>query len=559
MSQQVSPTTAERRPIRRALISVHDKSGLEDLARGLHEAGVAIVSTGSTAAVIASAGVPVTAVEELTGFPECLGGRVKTLHPKVHAGILADTHNPEHVRELDALGVEPFDLVVSNLYPFRAAVTSGASIEECIEQIDIGGPAMVRAAAKNHASVAVVTSPTAYGQVLAAAADGGFTLVERQRLAAQAFVHTATYDVAVASWMGNVVADTSGGTGFPAWTGATWERVTPLRYGENPHQRAALYAHWRPGIATAEQLHGKAMSYNNYVDADAAVRAAHDHGEQPTVAIVKHANPCGIAVGADVAAAYSKAHACDPVSAYGGVIATNLPVTEAMAEAVKEVFTEVVVAPDFEDAALKVLRSKKNIRLLRLPAGMDRFPDPVEVRPITGGILVQTVDRVDAVVGNDDAGDGVEAPGAAAPGAEADGEEKRGGDDPSRWRLVSGEPADAATIADLDFAWRAIRAVRSNAILLARDGASVGVGMGQVNRVDSCHLAVSRAGAERARGSVAASDAFFPFADGLQVLLDAGVRAVVAPGGSIRDDVVIDAATAAGVTMYFTGTRHFAH
>jgi len=559
VSQQVSPTTAERRPIRRALISVHDKSGLEDLARGLHEAGVAIVSTGSTAAVIASAGVPVTAVEELTGFPECLGGRVKTLHPKVHAGILADTHNPEHVRELDALGVEPFDLVVSNLYPFRAAVTSGASIEECIEQIDIGGPAMVRAAAKNHASVAVVTSPTAYGQVLAAAADGGFTLVERQRLAAQAFVHTATYDVAVASWMGNVVADTSGGTGFPAWTGATWERVTPLRYGENPHQRAALYAHWRPGIATAEQLHGKAMSYNNYVDADAAVRAAHDHGEQPTVAIVKHANPCGIAVGADVAAAYSKAHACDPVSAYGGVIATNLPVTEAMAEAVKEVFTEVVVAPDFEDAALKVLRSKKNIRLLRLPAGMDRFPDPVEVRPITGGILVQTVDRVDAVVGNDDAGDGVEAPGAAAPGAEADGEEKRGGDDPSRWRLVSGEPADAATIADLDFAWRAIRAVRSNAILLARDGASVGVGMGQVNRVDSCHLAVSRAGAERARGSVAASDAFFPFADGLQVLLDAGVRAVVAPGGSIRDDVVIDAATAAGVTMYFTGTRHFAH
>jgi len=564
VSQQVSPTTAERRPIRRALISVHDKSGLEDLARGLHEAGVAIVSTGSTAAVIASAGVPVTAVEELTGFPECLGGRVKTLHPKVHAGILADTHNPEHVRELDALGVEPFDLVVSNLYPFRAAVTSGASIEECIEQIDIGGPAMVRAAAKNHASVAVVTSPTAYGQVLAAAADGGFTLVERQRLAAQAFVHTATYDVAVASWMGNVVADTSGGTGFPAWTGATWERVTPLRYGENPHQRAALYAHWRPGIATAEQLHGKAMSYNNYVDADAAVRAAHDHGEQPTVAIVKHANPCGIAVGADVAAAYSKAHACDPVSAYGGVIATNLPVTEAMAEAVKDVFTEVVVAPDFEDAALEVLRSKKNIRLLRLPAGMDRFPDPVEVRPITGGILVQTVDRVDAVVGNDDAGEGVEAPGAAASGAAASGAaadagEKRGGDDPSRWRLISGEPADAATIADLDFAWRAIRAVRSNAILLARDGASVGVGMGQVNRVDSCHLAVSRAGAERARGSVAASDAFFPFADGLQVLLDAGVRAVVAPGGSIRDDVVIDAATAAGVTMYFTGTRHFAH
>ncbi len=543
------PATAERRPIRRALVSVHDKSGLEDLARGLHESGVAIVSTGSTAAVIASAGVPVTSVEELTGFPECLGGRVKTLHPKVHAGILADTHKPEHVRELAGLGVEPFDLVVSNLYPFRRTVASGASVEECIEQIDIGGPAMVRAAAKNHASVAIVTSPTAYEQVLAATAAGGFTLAERQRLAARAFVHTATYDNAVANWMGNVLADTRDGTGFPAWTGATWDRVTPLRYGENPHQQAALYAHWRPGIATAEQLHGKAMSYNNYVDADAAVRAAHDHGDQPTVAIVKHANPCGIAVGTDVADAYVKAHACDPVSAYGGVIATNLPVTRAMAEAVRDVFTEVVVAPDFEDEALEVLQGKKNVRILRLPADMQRFRDPIEVRPVTGGILVQTVDRVDAVVGGDEVG-------AADRGA---ADEKRGGDDPARWRLVAGEPADAATIADLEFAWRSIRAVRSNAILLAKAGASVGVGMGQVNRVDSCHLAVSRAGADRARGSVAASDAFFPFPDGLQVLLDAGVRAVVAPGGSIRDDVVIEAATAAGVTMYFTGTRHFAH
>jgi len=544
VSEQAAPITSERRPIRRALISVHDKSGLEDLARGLYESGVALVSTGSTAAVIASAGVPVSSVEELTGFPECLDGRVKTLHPKVHAGILADTHDPGHVREMAALGIEPFDLVVSNLYPFRQTVASGASAQECIEQVDIGGPAMVRAAAKNHASVAIVTSPAEYEQVLAAAAAGGFTLAERQRLAAQAFVHTATYDVAVASWMGNVLADTSDGTGFPAWAGATWDRVTVLRYGENPHQRAALYAHWRPGIATAEQLHGKAMSYNNYVDADAAVRAAHDHGDQPTVAIVKHANPCGIAVGTDVAHAHAKAHACDPVSAYGGVIAANRPVTRAMAEAVKNVFTEVVVAPDFEDEALEVLQGKKNVRILRLPPDMERFRDPVEVRAVTGGILVQTVDRVDAVVGADDAG--------AL-------EEKRGGDDPSRWRLVAGEPADAATAADLHFAWRSIRAVRSNAILLATDGASVGVGMGQVNRVDACHLAVSRAGADRARGSVAASDAFFPFADGLQVLLDAGVRAVVAPGGSIRDDVVIAAAAAAGVTMYFTGTRHFAH
>jgi len=539
VSEQASTTIAERRPIRRALISVHDKRGLEDLARGLYESGVAIVSTGTTAAVIASAGVPVTPVEELTGFPECLDGRVKTLHPKVHAGILAETGNPEHVRQLAELGVEPFELVVSNLYPFRSTVASGASVEECIEQIDIGGPAMVRAAAKNHASVAIVTSPTAYEQVLGAAAAGGFTLAERQRLAAQAFVHTATYDNAVANWMGNVLTDTSDGTGFPAWTGATWDRVTPLRYGENPHQRAALYAHWRPGIATAEQLHGKSMSYNNYVDADAAVRAAHDHGDQPTVAIIKHANPCGIAVGTDIADAYVKAHACDPVSAYGGVIATNLPVTKAMAEAVKGVLTEVVVAPDFDDDALEVLQAKKNLRLLRLPADMEGSRDPVEFRPITGGLLIQSVDRVDALV----EGDG---------GAE-------GGDDPSRWRLVAGQPADAATLADLEFAWRSIRAVRSNAILLAKDGASVGVGMGQVNRVDSSRLAVSRAGAARAQGSVAASDAFFPFADGLQVLLDAGVAAVVAPGGSIRDDVVIEAAAAAGVTMYFTGTRHFAH
>lgn len=539
MSEQLSQTTAERRPIRRALISVHDKRGLEDLARGLYESGVAIVSTGSTAAVIASAGIPVAAVEELTGFPEALDGRVKTLHPKVHAALLADTHNPDHVRQLDALGIEPFDLLVSNLYPFRSTVVSGASVEECIEQIDIGGPAMVRAAAKNHASVAIVTSPTAYEQVLAAAAAGGFTLAERQRLAAQAFVHTATYDSAVANWMGTVLADTTDGTGFPAWTGATWERVAPLRYGENPHQKAALYAHWRPGIATAQQLHGKAMSYNNYVDADAAVRAAHDHGDQPTVAIVKHANPCGIAVGPDVTTAYVKAHACDPASAYGGVIATNLPVTMAMAEAVKDVFTEVMVAPDFHDDALEVLQAKKNIRILRLPFDMDRLRDPIEVRSITGGILVQTVDRVDAVVEADNGADG--------------------GDDPSRWRLVSGEAADAATLADLAFAWRSIRAVKSNAILLAKDGASVGVGMGQVNRVDACHLAVSRAGADRAQGSVAASDAFFPFADGLQVLLAAGVHAVVAPGGSIRDDVVIDAAAAAGVTMYFTGIRHFAH
>jgi phosphoribosylaminoimidazolecarboxamide formyltransferase/IMP cyclohydrolase len=525
---------SDKHAVHRALISVYDKAGLVVLAKGLHEAGVALVSTGSTASRIADAGVPVTRVEDLTGFPECLDGRVKTLHPTIHAAILADTGNPDHVAQLTDLGIEPFDLVVSNLYPFADTVSSGATQEECIEQIDIGGPSMMRAAAKNHASVAIVTNPAEYGSVLVAVRGGGFTLGQRKTLAAEAFVHTASYDFAVASWMGSVLTDTSDGTGFPAWVGATWTRAKVLRYGENPHQKAALYAHWRPGIATAEQLHGKEMSYNNFVDADAAQRAAYDHAE-PAVAIIKHANPCGIAVGTDIAQAYRSANACDPQSAYGGVIATNRTVTAAMAEQVAEGFTEVVVAPDYEPEALEVLQRKKAIRLLKLPEGLGHG-DQVDFRAVSGGVLMQTRDKIDAVV---------------------DGE--TGGDDPSRWTLVCGHPADDATLVDLQFAWRAIRAVKSNAILLVKAGASVGVGMGQVNRVDSCHLAVTRAGVDRAAGSVAASDAFFPFADGLQVLLDAGVRAVVAPGGSVRDPEVIEAATAAGITMYFTGTRHFAH
>ncbi len=525
-------TTNERRPLRRALISVYDKTGLEGLVSALHEAGVAIVSTGSTAARIRDAGVPVTTVEELTGFPECLDGRVKTLHPRVHAGLLADTTNPDHVQQLADLDIEGFDLVVANLYPFADTVASGASPQECVEQIDIGGPTMVRAAAKNHASLAVATQPSAYADVVRAAQTGGFTLDERQQLAARAFVHTATYDVHVASWMGNVLTDTSGGTGFPAWVGATWERADVLRYGENPHQHAALYAQGgeASGLAQAEQLYGKPMSYNNWIDTDAARRAAHDHGDQPTVAIIKHANPCGIALGADIAQAYARAHACDPVSAYGGVIATNRPVTAEMARAVVDIFTEVIVAPDFEAKALAVLRSKKGLRLVKAEAPAR---GGAEIRPICGGLLMQQRDLVDAEV--DD-----------------------GGDDPGRWRLVAGQAADEGTLADLAFAWRAVRAVKSNAILLADGGASVGIGMGQVNRVDSCHLAARRAG-ERARGSVAASDAFFPFADGVQMLLEAGVRAVVSPGGSIRDAEVIEAAEQAGVTLYFTGTRHFAH
>jgi len=516
----------ERKAIKRALISVYDKAGLEELARGLAGSGVRIVSTGSTAAKIEAAGVDVTRVEELTGFPECLDGRVKTLHPKVHAGLLADLRLPTHVAQLADLGIEPFDLLVSNLYPFTETVASGASPDECVEQIDIGGPAMVRAAAKNHANLAVVTSPARYADVLAALGAGGFTLAERQRLATEAFVHTATYDVHVASWLGNVVAPT--GEGFPTWIGGTWDRKTTLRYGENPHQRAALYVSGyvpHPGLAQAEQLHGKEMSYNNYVDADAAHRAAYDFA-QPCVAIIKHANPCGIAVGADVAEAHRKAHECDPVSAYGGVIAVNRPVSVAMAEQVADIFTEVIVAPEFEPAALEILTRKKNLRLLRAAAPPK---GGAELRPISGGALMQSRDAIDAP-----------------------------GDPAAAWQLAAGDAADEATLADLEFAWRAVRSVKSNAILLASDGATVGVGMGQVNRVDSCRLAVSRAG-DRAAGSVAASDAFFPFPDGPEVLMAAGVRAIVQPGGSIRDEEVVAAAKAAGVTLYLTGTRHFFH
>ncbi|MFF1355313.1 bifunctional phosphoribosylaminoimidazolecarboxamide formyltransferase/IMP cyclohydrolase [Streptomyces sp. NPDC058297] len=519
--------TAEsnKRPIRRALVSVYDKTGLEDLARGLHEAGVELVSTGSTAAKIAAAGVPVTKVEELTGFPECLDGRVKTLHPKIHAGILADLRLEDHQRQLAELGVEPFQLVVVNLYPFKETVASGATPDECVEQIDIGGPSMVRAAAKNHPSVAVVTSPGRYADVLSAVRDGGFDLTARKRLAGEAFQHTAAYDVAVASWFadGYAAADESG---FPEFLGATYGRKNVLRYGENPHQGAALYVDGTGGLAEAEQLHGKEMSYNNYTDTDAARRAAYDH-DDPCVAIIKHANPCGVAVASSVAEAHRKAHACDPVSAYGGVIAVNRPVTKEMAEQVAEIFTEVIVAPEYEDGALEALTKKKNIRVLRAHQGPSAV---VETKQIDGGALLQVTDRVQA-----------------------------DGDNPASWTLATGDALSAGELDELAFAWKACRAVKSNAILLAKDGASVGVGMGQVNRVDSCKLAVERAGAERARGSFAASDAFFPFPDGPQILIDAGVKAIVQPGGSIRDEQVIEAAKKAGVTMYFTGTRHFFH
>ena len=577
----VSP---DRVPVRRALISVYDKTGLLPLAHALADAGVEIVSTGSTAATIAAAGLAVTPVEEVTGFPECLEGRVKTLHPAVHAGILADRRKPDHLDQLATLGVTPIDLVVVNLYPFTDTVASGAPFDACVEQIDIGGPTMVRAAAKNHPAVAVVTSPDRYEDVAAAVREGGFTLAGRRRLAAEAFAHTAAYDAAVSTWMaaqieaGDVAhatdsaeVEASGPAAPPAYVGVGYERLASLRYGENPHQRAAVYriAGASGGVAGARQLHGKAMSYNNYTDTDAAVRAAYDHGQAVTVAVVKHANPCGIAVSAagDVAEAHRKAHACDPVSAYGGVIATNTVVTAEMARQIKPIFTEVVAAPAFDDEAVEILSTKKNLRLLLVEAPQR---EGYEIKQVSGGAVIQERDVLDAA-----------------------------GDDPSTWTLAAGPAADDALLADLAFAWRSVRAVRSNAVLLAHDGATVGVGMGQVNRVDSCKLAVERANTlgarstgdaaldgsqqekgtvggadaaevlgdssgdaaapQRARGAVAASDAFFPFADGLQVLIDAGVRAVVQPGGSIRDQEVIDAAQAAGVTMYLTGTRHFSH
>jgi phosphoribosylaminoimidazolecarboxamide formyltransferase/IMP cyclohydrolase len=569
-------SSTDRRPIRRALVSVFDKTGLTDLARALAEADVEIVSTGSTAATIREAGFAVTDVSEVTGSPEMLDGRVKTLHPRIHGGILADLRLDDHREQLEAQQIQPFDLVVVNLYPFEETVAAGGTFDEIIEKIDIGGPSMVRGAAKNFASVAVVVDPEDYARAGRAATRGGFTLEERQELATIAFGRTSEYDTAISDWMlgqldgidaeetSSALADGSAGTlrGSAAADGEELEEdadspayllkmddeeaaeagLRSLRYGENPHQRArvAVIDDENPGLAGAEQLGGKAMSFNNYVDADAAVRAAYDH-DRPCVVVMKHNNPCGIAVATedeDLAAAHARAHGTDPLSAYGGVIATNRPVTLAMAKQVKPVFTEVILAPAYEDEALELLRTKKNLRILRIA---DRPRGGVEIRQIWGGSLIQETDAYQAE-----------------------------GDAAGTWTLAAGEAADEKTLADLDFAWRSVRAVKSNAILLAKDLAAVGIGMGQVNRLDSCRLAVQRANTlgehaegeqapERARGAVAASDAFFPFADGAQILIDAGVSAIVQPGGSIRDEEVIEACRAARVTLYLTGTRHFAH
>ena len=549
LNANVLITTGER-SIRRVLVSVFHKEGLEILANAFIKAGTEVVSTGSTASKLAELGVNVTEVSTVTGFPESLDGRVKTLDPHIHAGILADMNNADHVKQLENLNIKPFDAVVVNLYPFVDTVMSGADSDAIIEKIDIGGPSMIRAAAKNHKSVAVITDPADYQLLADRVSSGeGFSLEEREYLAAKAFEHTASYDAAISQWTQKAwpkpeslnakdvenESENAEAVLLPAEYTRTWQLEHELRYGENPHQQAGLYVDplHKGGLAQAELLGGKPMSYNNYVDADAAWRAVWDFAPQIAVAVCKHNNPCGLAIGATAAEAHKKAHACDPVSAYGGVIAANTTVTLEMAESVRPIFTEVIVAPDYEPEALELLRTKKkNLRILKVanPPVLD-----LQVHPIDGGALVQSADKIDAF-----------------------------GDNPENWTLVSGDPADANTLRDLQFAWRSLRCVKSNAILLAHDNATVGIGMGQVNRVDSCHLAVERAntladGVERAKGAVAASDAFFPFADGPQILIEAGVSAIVQPGGSIRDEEVFEAARSAGVTMYVTGTRHFFH
>ncbi|MGN7861132.1 bifunctional phosphoribosylaminoimidazolecarboxamide formyltransferase/IMP cyclohydrolase [Microbacterium sp. 22303] len=517
--------------IRRALISVSDKTGLVPLAQALAASGIEIVSTGSTAQTIRDAGLEVTDVATVTGVAEMLDGRVKTLHPSIHGAVLADLRLEDHERQLAELGISPFELVVVNLYPFVQTVASGAVGDDVVEQIDIGGPAMVRAAAKNHANVAIVVSPESYPSLIRSIDEGGTTLAQRRELAARAFAHTAAYDTAVAQWFSDGTLSSDGE--LPEQLTISASRLATLRYGENSHQRAAIYTRaGGHGIAQATQLQGKEMSYNNYVDADAALRAAYDM-VHPAVAIIKHANPCGIATTAPnaldpIASAHLRAHECDPVSAYGGVIAANGTVTLKMAENLKDIFTEVIVAPAFEPAALEVFKAKKNLRLLQLPD--DWQQERMDVRLVSGGLLLQDADRFP---------DDIQ--------SVANG-----------WELVSGERPDELEMENLIFAWKACRAVKSNAIVLSKGNATVGVGMGQVNRVDSCRLAVERAG-DRAAGSVAASDAFFPFADGAQVLIDAGVTAIVQPGGSVRDEEVVAAARKAGVAMFFTGERHFFH
>jgi phosphoribosylaminoimidazolecarboxamide formyltransferase / IMP cyclohydrolase len=512
---------SDRLPIRRALVSVFDKAGLEPLAKALAAAGVEVVSTGSAAAALERHGLAVTRVEALTGVPELLDGRVKTLHPRVHAGLLADRRRPEHLAQLEAAGIAPFDLVVVNLYPFEATAADPHAGEELlVERVDVGGPAMVRAAAKNHASVAVVCDPADYPRVEAALAAGGTTMAERRALAAKAFARTAAYDAAVAAWLGG----DGRGERFPAALALGGRLVRALRYGENPHQAAAFYATGGDGLGGAVQLAGKELSYNNLLDADAALALAAEHAGRPFAVIVKHTNACGAAFGATLEEAYAGALEGDPVSAFGGVVGLSLPLDGATAARIGQVFTEVVVAPGFDDDARAALAGRPSLRLLQ--AGLRRPAGDLQVRSVAGGLLAQEADP--------------------------------GGDDPAGWALAAGEPPGPELLADLGLAWSVAAHVKSNAIVLARGGKVVGVGAGQQSRVDSVRIAVAKAG-ERAAGAAAGSDAFFPFPDGVEALAAAGVRAVAQPGGSVRDDQLTAAAAAAGMTMLHTGRRHFRH
>jgi phosphoribosylaminoimidazolecarboxamide formyltransferase/IMP cyclohydrolase len=504
---------------RRALVSVYDKRGLEDFARGLVRLGIEIVSTGGTLKFLQEKGIAVTAVSDVTGFPEILDGRVKTLHPRIHGGILADRSVDGHLDQIREHGIDRIDLVAVNLYPFRETLASGASFEQTLEMIDIGGPAMVRAAAKNFRGVAVVVDPGDYAEVLSALESGSGVVPEelRRRLAAKAFQHTQSYDSAVAGWLGGQT---------PGRLSLELDRTMELRYGENPHQSGAVYATVGKGgvLGGFEQLQGKELSWNNLLDADAA-RKIVALFEESAVVIVKHNNPCGVGRGGNLVEAYRRALATDPVSAFGSIVALNRPADGALAEAMADLFVEVLLAPGFDEAARERFGAKKNLRILECPL-YSPSPGEVELRPIDGGFLAQPPDAVP--------------------------------DDPSGWTCPTRRQPTAEERRALDLAWKVCRYVKSNAIVVANGDQTVGIGAGQMSRVDSCRLAVEKAQLP-VRGSVAASDAFFPFRDGLDVLAQAVITAVVQPGGSKRDDEVVAAADEQGIAMLLTGTRHFRH
>ncbi len=519
-------------PIKRALVSVSDKSGLAEFGRFLAGRGVEILSTGGSAKALTEAGVPVVEVASHTGFPEIMGGRVKTLHPKIHGGILARRDDTGHVAAMQEHGIGGIDMVVSNLYPFEATLASGADYDTCVENIDIGGPAMVRAAAKNHDFVTIVTDPADYAAVEAemTANDGAVSAELRRRLARTAFGHTAAYDAMIAGWLAR-----EQGEAFPERMVLAGRRTQSLRYGENPHQQAAAYAGGpaRPGVVTARQLQGKALSYNNLNDTNAAFELVAEF-DDPTVAIIKHANPCGVASRDSLAAAYAEALACDPVSAFGGIIAVNRALDAATAEEVAKLFAEVVIAPEIDAAAQAVLAAKKNLRVLTTGGLPDPAAPGVVVTPLAGGFLAQSRDN--------------------------------GRIDPAGLKVVTKRAPSARELTDMVFAFRVAKHVKSNAIVYARDGATVGIGAGQMSRVDSSRIAAWKAReaapegeAPKTKGSVVASDAFFPFADGLMAAVEAGATAVIQPGGSMRDEEVIAAADEAGLAMVFTGMRHFRH